>query len=1051
MRLAVENGSIPWCGFDPVRAVFTTGGSDGLVRFWDRNPLPAVVGGHEAPIVSGCYSTDGQWVATGDTRGEVNVWRARTFPRPASANGEGRISWCGFNPQNSLLATARGSDITLWQTRSWEAFTTLELNVGRIVRCAFSPSGDQLAVGFDRDGFMLCDLTLASPPGRRALESFHTGTMTGLSYSPDGRWLATASADGLVALTDMTRSGTQVLLDTTHGPIRWCQFSPTGRAVAAGGDEGTIWIWDIGSLDQPAEIRSVALNIHSGAFSSDGELLAASAESGMVGVWDVSTGHMRTALEGHNAPVRWCEFAVDDSLLATADEAGVVQLWEPNAFMRSDGGVYIDDSMTSTSSSTSLASVLSDVPVGVDLLDLGTDINAIANLVAATETEPPLAIGLFGDWGSGKSFLIGKVRERVQELATRSRDVDDSAYCSHVRNVSFNAWHYADANLWASLVTHIFDELAKPEPEAGVNDERVAAIQMQRLEERLAESSSLADRLRRAHSHKQQVQARRSLLRWTWALAGVDDQKSLDDVQEDVEAVSTGLRILLPNSKARAVALSGALVVAVAIATIVLALGIPRLVGVLATAVGTFTTGFISLKLAARHVSDLLDRSGKLVRASEVRSDNIDAELESARTAEEQLRSDLTDLSSGRRLARLASERGGDYRDHLGLVSRIHEDFLRMSSILRAAQHEPLRSTYHTSTVDDLPRIDRIALYIDDLDRCPPRRIVEVLEAIHLILAVPLFVVVVAVDPRWLLQSLRLHYAELLGHDRLVDIASAEPQDAWHPTPLDYLEKIIQVPLALRPMNKATARSLVHGLLPIEDATTPARSAGLDTRPENLERLETGEFGNHAEESVSSGLSGSDAHLEPDTLQPKQSAGMQSSDSETKVVFRAGLSPTSLVLTSRERDFAAAVAAGFRTPRAVKKFTNLYRLIRVGVIERERLDRFLRDEARDAPDYQVVQILLAVIIEFADEASDFLLGFGDIAGHRMSRLSWESYVIRSEPQSWSPRLATFLIDLPPSTIRWTCEPFRRWALEVSRYSFATGQEVFARRFNLGGT
>ena len=62
---------------------------------------------------------------------------------------------------------------------------------------------------------------------------------------------------------------------------------------------------------------------------------------------------------------------------------------------------------------------------------------------------------------------------------------------------------------------------------------------------------------------------------------------------------------------------------------------------------------------------------------------------------------------------------------------------------------------------DELPRIDRIVVYIDDLDRCPPDRVVQVLEAVQLLLAVPLFVVVVAVDPRWLLRSLTVHYHEL--------------------------------------------------------------------------------------------------------------------------------------------------------------------------------------------------------------------------------------------------------------------------------------------------
>lgn len=58
-------------------------------------------------------------------------------------------------------------------------------------------------------------------------------------------------------------------------------------------------------------------------------------------------------------------------------------------------------------------------------------------------------------------------------------------------------------------------------------------------------------------------------------------------------------------------------------------------------------------------------------------------------------------------------------------------------------------------------KIERIVLYIDDLDRCPAAKVVDVLQAVHLLLAYPLFVVVVGVDSRWLLQSLSAHYTEL--------------------------------------------------------------------------------------------------------------------------------------------------------------------------------------------------------------------------------------------------------------------------------------------------
>jgi KAP family P-loop domain len=114
----------------------------------------------------------------------------------------------------------------------------------------------------------------------------------------------------------------------------------------------------------------------------------------------------------------------------------------------------------------------------------------------------------------------------------------------------------------------------------------------------------------------------------------------------------------------------------------------------------------------------------------------------------------------------------GGYRRNLGLMTRIGKTFEPCPGCCSAparTRHRPdVRSglgawrvgracaaSLEPDAVDDeLPEIDRFVLYIDDLDRCPPRRVVEMLDAIHLLLAVPLFVVVVAVDPRWLLRSL---------------------------------------------------------------------------------------------------------------------------------------------------------------------------------------------------------------------------------------------------------------------------------------------------------
>ena len=87
-----------------------------------------------------------------------------------------------------------------------------------------------------------------------------------------------------------------------------------------------------------------------------------------------------------------------------------------------------------------------------------------------------------------------------------------------------------------------------------------------------------------------------------------------------------------------------------------------------------------------------------------------------------------------------------------------------------------------TST-EPTPDVHRIVLYIDDLDRCPPAIVVKVLQAVHLLLAFPLFVVVVAVDARWLAKSLEQHYGELLSTTRPPSDPAPVPDGARSPAP----------------------------------------------------------------------------------------------------------------------------------------------------------------------------------------------------------------------------------------------------------------------------
>ncbi len=85
----------------------------------------------------------------------------------------------------------------------------------------------------------------------------------------------------------------------------------------------------------------------------------------------------------------------------------------------------------------------------------------------------------------------------------------------------------------------------------------------------------------------------------------------------------------------------------------------------------------------------------------------------------------------------------------IGLISRTRRLFQAVDDIARDMRRQRRTPGYAGREGADLETPERIVIYIDDLDRCSETKVYEVLQAIHLLLAFDLFVVVVGVDVGW--------------------------------------------------------------------------------------------------------------------------------------------------------------------------------------------------------------------------------------------------------------------------------------------------------------
>ena len=530
------------------------------------------------------------------------------------------------------------------------------------------------------------------------------------------------------------------------------------------------------------------------AYAPDGATLATGGEDGTVRIWDARTGQQQQELTGHTDWVRSVAYAPDGATLATGSNDRTVRIWNPRNGTQVDGTGF----GVTRRIGRPLAGVRSDAPSELDLIAATSDVETLADLIAAAETSPPLAIALIGDWGVGKSSVMLQIQRRVGALAEMSRNNPGlSVFASNVRQVRFNAWDYSDDQLWSGLVERLFHGLAAdPDSSPAPPDPGTVEAERRTLHRNLAEQEAAGERLSSELRAADRAVQPQGFLAWlsspvyTWRVVTAASRELAREIRS-APWVLLGWAVLGAIAYG-AWSLWGSRIGAAA--TAVAAVIAPAVV--------------IGQRLRSWH------RTGMSATARLRR--RLDAQERAINQKIADLRERLALVDASVRLSAFLTDRAasGAYQEYRGLLGQVRGDLVTLSSDLTAARNEWLVSGATTP-----PPLERIVLYIDDLDRCPPRRVVEVLEAVHLMLALELFVVVVAVDARWLIRSLECHYQKLFGAgDGLVPSASASSPrvdaEGGPASPVDYLDKIFQVPYVLAPPPAAAMASYLRTLLP---------------------------------------------------------------------------------------------------------------------------------------------------------------------------------------------------------------------------------------------
>jgi WD40 repeat protein len=273
---------------------------------------------HTGVILSAVFSPDGRRILTASADRTAKLWDSDGTWRATLDGHPGTVNSAVFSPDGRRILTA-------------------SLDTGRL----WNGDGKPL---LDRDGKpVVLDGSARSPTNPSCghtgpatyLPCGHTGLITSAVFSPDGRFILTASQDHTAKLWDSDGK----LLDTLQGHTGWvwsAVFDHKGGRILTASHDGTarLWLWD-GNHGKPLLDRDgkpVVLDGHtapvvSAEFSSDDLRILTASWDQTARIWDDS-GKPVDTLWGHTGRVWKATFSRDGRRILTASEDRTARLWE---------------------------------------------------------------------------------------------------------------------------------------------------------------------------------------------------------------------------------------------------------------------------------------------------------------------------------------------------------------------------------------------------------------------------------------------------------------------------------------------------------------------------------------------------------------------------------------------------------------------------------------------------------------------------------------------------------------------------------------------------
>jgi len=287
------------------------------------------------------FSSDGRLV-TGVSHGEDadgrlhdtgKVWELRSGLELTQLEATREVHPRAFSPDNRLIVGIDSGKVVFWDVTTGRQVLTIGQPAGREI--AFSADGNRIA-GLVNECVKVWEVAtgneVLSLDGFRQIEGVASTFCA--SFSPDGRQIAVCGLGyQTIKVWDVVTAEQVLALEGHTAYVDQVTYSPDGRQIASVAGDNVIKIWDastgaeIVSITKPSFANLYNWKTHL-KFSPDGRTIASTSDDGTVRLWNPANGQALLSLKGHRKFIWAMAFTSDSQHVVSADIYGAAKIWD---------------------------------------------------------------------------------------------------------------------------------------------------------------------------------------------------------------------------------------------------------------------------------------------------------------------------------------------------------------------------------------------------------------------------------------------------------------------------------------------------------------------------------------------------------------------------------------------------------------------------------------------------------------------------------------------------------------------------------------------------